>query len=217
MTKTYIPLPKPKVNKIDIPFSSGSIDVTTIAGDVNYNDREGLQFEFKAYCKSYAEWKELLHKLAAHLHGKKLEMICDDDKNYYYMVRLEVDSTRSNNVTSTIVLSGSAEPFKYLRFGPDERWLWDTFNFETGIITELENVVVDGEKSVSISYDSLYTVPMFEVETSDNLKLIFNGKTYEMPNADTYYFPQVRIGHEVMSLDFVGSGTFKILFVGRYI
>ena len=217
MTKIYIPFPKPKVHKIEVPYSSGSIDVTSIGGDVTYNDREGIQLEFKAYCKSYAEWKALLHEIAAHLHGKKLEMICDDDKYYYYMVRLELDSTRSNNVTSPVVLSGSAEPFKYALFGPGEKWLWDPFNFETGIITKLENVVVNGSKSVLIPNDSIYTVPTFEVKSSNNLKLNFKGKTYEMPKADTYYFPQVRINHDVLSLDFTGSGTVSIIFVGRYL
>lgn len=217
MTKMYIPFPEPKVNKIDIPYSSGCIDVTSIAGDVNYSDREGLQFEFKAYCKTYADWKRLLHKLASHLHGKKLEMICDDDRNYYYMVRLQLDSTRSNNVTSTIVLSGTADPFKYSRFKAGENWLWDPFNFETGIISKLSDIVVDGSESILISSDSVPTVPTFEVKNSNDLKLIFKGRTYEMPSDKTYYFPQLKIGEEIVSLDFVGSGTVSVIFTGRYI
>ena len=55
MTKLYIPYPEPKVHNIDIPHSSGSVDVTAATENVTYSDREGLELEFKADCKSYAE------------------------------------------------------------------------------------------------------------------------------------------------------------------
>lgn len=223
MTKLYIPYPKPKVHKIDIPHSSGSVDVTEATGNVNYSDREGLELEFKAYCKSYAEWKVLLQKIAAHIHGQKLKMICDDDKDHYYVVRLELDSTRSNNINSTVVLSGTAEPFKYALLASNEPWLWDPFNFYTGEITYIDDIIVDGSAKIKVDGGGVPTSPTFYVYDSQNLKVIFNDTTYDLskPNPskayEVYRFPQIKVADEDVEFTFTGRGKVSVEYRGRYL
>lgn len=222
MTKLYIPYPEPKVHKIDIPHASGSVDVTAATGNVNYSDREGLQLEFKAYCKSYTEWKMLLQKIAAHIHGKKLKMICDDDKDHYYMVRLELDSTRSNNVNSTVILSGSADPFKYDLLASNEPWLWDPFNFYTGEIAYIDDIIVDGTAKVTVNGGSVPTSPTFYVYDSVGLEMVYNDKSYPLPKTsikayEIYRFPQIKIADEDVELTFNGKGKVSVEYRGRYL
>lgn len=222
MTKLYIPYPAPKVHKIDIPHSSGSVDVTSATGNVNYSDREGLELEFKAYCKSYAEWKILLQRIAAHLHGQKLKMICDDDKDHYYMVRLELDSTRSNNVNSTITLTGTAEPFKYSLLASNEPWLWDPFNFVTGEIFLIDDVIVNGTANVLVKGGSVPTSPTFYVYESSNLAVVFDDKSYPLPKNsvkayEVYRFPQIKVGEDDVEFTFTGKGRVSVEYRGRYL
>ena len=222
MTKLYIPYPKPKVHKIDIPHSSGSIDVTAATGNVNYSDREGLQLEFKAYCKTYAEWEMLKQQIAAHLHGKKLKMICDDDLDHYYMVRLELDSTRSNNVNSTVVLTGSADPFKYSLLASNEPWLWDPFNFYTGEIVYIDDIEVDGRATVKVDGGSVPTSPTFYVYDSANLAVVFEDKSYPMPKNnvkayEVYKFPQIKVAEEDVEFTFNGIGKVSVEYRGRFL
>ena len=222
MTKLYIPYPEPKVHKIDIPHSSGSVDVTAATGNVNYSDREGLQLEFKAYCNSYVEWKILLQKIAAHIHGKKLKMICDDDRDHYYMVRLQLDSTRSNNINSTVVLSGTADPFKYALSASNEPWLWDPFNFQTGEIVYIDDITVDGTATVTVKAGSVPTSPTFYVYDSINLKVVYNDRSYSLPKNsikayEVYRFPQIKVADEDAEFTFTGKGKVSVEYRGRFL
>lgn len=44
MESYYIPEPTTKLELVDLPFSSGSIDLTEATGTIPYNDRTGLEF-----------------------------------------------------------------------------------------------------------------------------------------------------------------------------
>lgn len=222
MTKFYIPHPEPKVHIIDIPHASGSVDVTEATGNVNYSDRQGLKFEFKAYCKTYAEWEILLQRIAAHIHGKKLKMICDNDLDHYYMVRLNLDSIRTNNINSVITLTGTADPFKYAMFASNEPWLWDTFNFYTGEITYIDDIIVDGSAKIVVNGGSVPTSPTFYVYESTNLAVIFDDKAYTMPKNtikayEVYRFPQIKVADEDVEFTFTGKGKVSIEYRGRYL
>lgn len=218
----YIPFPKPKIHKIDIPHASGIVDITEATGNVNYSDREGLQLEFIAYCKTYAEWKILLQNIAAYLHGKKLKMICDDDLDHYYMVRLELDSSRTNNIYSKIVLKGSADPFKYAMQASNEPWLWDTFNFRTGEIHYIDDIIVDGTAKVTVNGGGVPTSPTFYVYNSINLAVIYDDVTYPLPKNsvkayEVYRFPQIKVADEEVEFTFTGKGKVSIEYRGRYL
>jgi len=217
MTEHNIPKPNPIENKVSVPYKSGAIDLTDIAGDTPFSDRTGLSFSFKLKDggRDKVEW--IVTNIAKFIHGRKLIMLSDADKYFYYIVRLEVNYSKDSINWSNINITGTAEPYKYARFKSGENWLWNPFNFETGVITHLNDLVITDGATIPMDNDSIYTVPEFVVEESDGLALVFGGKTYSMPSANTYYFPQVRIGDETLNLTFVGSGKLSINFRGRYL
>lgn len=142
MTSMYIPMPAPKTYQVNIPYASGSIDLSEVTGNVNYEDRKGVEFSFILYDGSYDGWARALSSIARWIHGKKVQVIPDNDFNFYYACRLEVDGRKSNQINGKIVLSGTAEPFKYDKLASDEEWLWDPFSFETGVIRELSDLSI---------------------------------------------------------------------------
>ena len=113
MTGFYIPMPAPKTNLVDIPTKHGSIDLTDRNGYVLYSNRDGVQFTFDIKDGTYEKWLEKYSNIASILHGKRTKVVCSKDSDHYYMMRLSVDSTKSNPFVSQIVLSGTADPFKY--------------------------------------------------------------------------------------------------------
>ena len=218
MTGMYIPLPEPKTNLISIPGASGNVDLSEITGQINYKDRSGVQFSFVLTGNNYFTWAAALTDIAMFLHGKKLKVIPDNDLGYYYMCRLNVDGKKTNNVTSRIVLSGTAEPFKYDLIASDEDWLWDPFDFETGIIREYMNLVIhDANRSITILGAGKPTVPEFIVTESSNLAVIYMGKSYNMFLPGTYRFPAIRIGEQDVTLQFSGTGRLSIRYRGAYL
>lgn len=215
MISYSLPKPKAKTASIDIPYASGKIDLTEAGGDLFYEDRESVKFEFLIYDGRYAAHEAKIADLALLLQGQKVKVILDCDKSYYYLCRLHINTTKSNTVLSKIVLEGTAEPFKYELSASDEGWIWDTFNFETGIIRNLADITVSGSKEVEITKCGINSVPEFTVTTSNNLVLKYGGVTYSMPSAGKYRFPQIRIGKEAAKLKFEGSGKLSIKYRGR--
>ena len=218
MTSMYIPQPKPKTNLISIPGASGSIDLSEITGQVSYEERSGLSLEFILHDGSYETFAQATTEIAMWLHGKKLKVIPDNDLGYYYMCRLTLDPKKTNQVLSTIALAGTAEPFKYDITASDEDWLWDPFDFETGVIRELGDITINGEnRSVTILGGGMPTVPEFIVTESANLTVVHAGKAHHMFLPGTYRFPAIKVGEQDVTLQFEGSGKLAIRYRGAYL
>lgn len=215
----YIPQPEPKVKKISVPWASGSIDLSEVAGQVNYEDRNGIKLEFTVADKSYSAWAAATTAIAMWVHGKKVKVVPDNDIGFYYMCRLEVDSKKDNPVLSSFSLSGTAEPFKYEVQASDEDWLWDPFNFETGVIREnlIDIVIGDANKNVTIYGGGIPTVPEFIVTEAKDLTLFFGNRVYDMSSPGTYRVPAVKVGADDVRLTFTGTGKLSIRYRGRYL
>lgn len=217
LLSVYIPMPDPKTQILDIPGGDGSIDLTEINGRPAYNDRDGVELAFDLMDGSYENWFLKYSQFAAEVHGRKVKMVLDDDPDHYYMVRLKLDGKKSNPVYGQITFSGTAEPFKYDLTATNEPWLWDTFNFETGVIREIEEVEITAENNkVTIVGAGIDTPPVFVVSQADNLKLTYGGRTYTL-KVGRNRFPAVRVGKEDVTLTFSGTGKFEVEYRGRYL
>lgn len=224
MSSYYIPEPEPKVQKIDIPFSSGSIDVTDITGVTPYNDRDGLEFVFGLKDGSHEAWAIAVRNISMYLHGQKMKMILDYDPQYYYMVRLQVNPEKTSRTTGQITLSGSAEPFKYALLASNEPWKWDPFSFVDGHITETtSDITVSGTKNITIYAGGVLTSPTFYVYESTNLTVTFDDTVYKLDKPNTakayevYRFPQLKVGNTDSILTFNGVGKVSVEYRGRFL
>lgn len=104
--------PEPKTVYIDIPSSDGSLDMTeSLTGFVAYKDRK-ITMEFNVI-SARSGWSSLYTTIMGFVHGKKLRIVFDEDPNYYYQGRVEVDSWKSDKRTSTIIITAKVDPYKY--------------------------------------------------------------------------------------------------------
>lgn len=220
-TKYYIPEPDVKLQRVDLPFASGSIDLTDATGETPYNDREGIEFEFVVQDHSYAGWDTAIQTIAMDIHGQKLQMISDNDLAYYYNVRLKVDYDKSYKEFGIITLSGTAEPFKYSVIASHEPWLWNPFNFRNGVIISTADIVVAGTTTVTIPAGGVKTSPSFIVTQSNGLGVVYDTnppRTLEMPNTGTYRFPQIKCGGNTATvLTLTGYGRVSIAYRSRFL
>lgn len=219
MTSYYMPEPEPKIERIDLPFSSGTIDLTDSTGVTPYNDRQGLEFVFEMLDGTRQLFASKVQEIAMYLHGKSLKLIPDHDLSYYYMVRLSVDPKKTNPKTSTITLKGIADPFKYNTLASNEPWKWSPFNFVTGVIQDTSDITVSGTKSVTVIAGGVPTCPEFFVSLiNTNLSVTYEGKEYKFANGTgKYRFPQLRVSDSNATLVFKGSGKVSIAYRGRYL
>lgn len=176
---TFAP-PVPRTAYIDIPWSNGLIDNSELLTDsVTYQNRTG-SFEFlvvngTSYTDTYSALLNLLH-------GQKVNVILDDDPDYYYTGRMQVNEFYSREMFSTIVLDYNMEPFKHsIDTTGDIDWLWnDLFSN----IIYYGTFDVDGSKARNLINPTSYVLtPTFTC--SATMFVDFGSDTYTLPAGET--------------------------------
>ena len=125
--------PKPKYKTVDVPGGDGHLDMSELlTGYPVYENRTG-SFEF-IVMNGYLEWYESYSNIMDYLHGKKLRAVLDDDREYFYEGRFSVNEWKSDKAYSLIVIDYNVSPYKQSIATSTEEWLWDPFNFRTGIV-----------------------------------------------------------------------------------
>ena len=174
--------PEQKTNYLDIPGGNGSLDMSEILTHYPvYNNRTG-SFTFKIMNDGAASYPECnprklddtYSRIMAHLHGKRMQAVLEDDDQYFYIGRFHVEGITPGPDWSTIEIGYNVDPYKYEVLSTMDDWLWDPFNFETGVITKgmYTNIAVTTTRR-SITYDSAMIgdkpiSPKFIVTASNN-------------------------------------------------
>lgn len=209
--ETSISFPEKKEYVIDVPGNDNELDFSEVlTGDVKFKTRLiKLVFYVK---KEVKNWNTLMSEIANYLHGKSLKIIFDDDKNFYYLGRsFFVNPLETDKRIGKVVIDVKAEAYKYDITSSDEDWLWDPFDFETGIINETKNLLIDGILNYTILGRRKKVVPKFICDNP--LQLTFKGFTYNLPSG-TCYIPDVEIEEGENVFKFVGNGTVTIEYRG---
>lgn len=201
--------PEAKTDQVDIPGSNGVIDLTEVNGRVCYKNRTmTLTFSLD---DDYVEWHLLSSRIAKELHGKMIKCILPDDPNYYYEGRFSIDSKKTNDVITDIVITGDVHPFKMDVYSSSEEWLWDPFSFEDGIIRSYHDIEVSGTTSVSVIGSEMPVVPKFIC--SADMDLEFNGSVFRLSAGENMDYDIILSGGE-NQLIFTGQGTVTIEYRG---
>lgn len=170
--------PAVKVNTVDIPGGDGVLDLSTaLSGRPLYNNRTGsISFYVE---NGFKPWSEMFSEIMAYLHGQRLRAVLEDDPNYYYEGRFSVNAWKSDAERSTITIDYDLAPYKKDISVVDDDWFWDTFNFETGVIHNYRNLIVNGELDVNVIIAVNSVVPLIVVD-SDEMTVSYDDETYEL-------------------------------------
>jgi len=226
------PRSKPRIISPDIQSDPQEVagrdglldDAEEMDGTVHFYNREGI-FEF-VNIDGRETWDASERRLKK-LHGRKVQIVLDEDPTGYYYGRLHVDEPEYDSAggKAFYTVTADLEPFKYDFNTTVEPWLWDPFSFIDGVIRSYGNKTVSGTAqnpaSITIYGSMIPTVPDIYVKSisSAPLKVTFEnmfgesktvtlstgsnlGKLYELYLTDDS--PKV--------LQFEGSGVIDIVF-----
>ena len=105
--------PAVRTNYVDVPGANGQIDFTeALRGFPTYKSREG-SIEFIVLHEYWNSWVDTYHTIMSYLHGKKMQMILEDDPDYYYEGRFSVNNWKSDPNYSKITIDYTLDPFKF--------------------------------------------------------------------------------------------------------
>ena len=147
----------------------------------------------------------------------------EDDPEHYYEGRFFFNEWKSDKDWSRITLDYNLKPYKMDIHSTTEEWMWDPFNFDTGII--LKDIIVDSEEYRSFDLQDyigrMPVCPTFTV-TADNgiYARIYNRElgidTETFLNNGTHHNPEIMLsntnGLNRVSLAFKGHGTVSMDF-----
>ena len=210
-----IDLGRPEVQSSyqQIPGSSQYVDMLKAikADDEPILGRRKLIAEFDCLGKM-EDWSVQYSKLLNSVNGKELKWILDTDPGFYYIGIVQVESQKANYAKCDYTFTLDAEPYKYEITASTEDWLWDPFDFETGVIEEMNGLYITPiDNSILILEGGANVVPVIYVHDmeSTGMTVSHNGKIY-MLRAGRNRFPQIRIGKQEVTLAFTGTGTISI-------
>ena len=213
LTSTDIDFPDPKTVTVDVPGTDGELDFSEVlTGDISYKNRK-ISFEFEMVDR-FANWKNKISEISNYLHGRKFNIILDDDPSFYYYGRITINNFKSNKSTGTITIEADVEPYKYDLYSSIENWLWDPFNFETGIINETNELQVNSELEVVIYGRRKKVVPIINCNSPENqMQVIFKNEAYNLSNG-TQKILNIEICEGKNVLKFIGNGIISIEYRG---
>lgn len=209
LTSKDIGLPDPKTEEVDVTGADGTIDLTEVlTDDVKYKKRK-LSFTF-TIMDDISSWSTILSNVTNYVHGKKLRILLDWDKNYYYEGRCKVNQFKTNKRLATIVVDAEVDPYKMEVNSSSSPWIWDTFSFIDGIIY-INTVDVSGTRTVNLLNRRKIVSPTFT--TTATMKVTHNGVTYDLPKGTTTVLG-IRLTEGDNYVTFAGTGTVTIDYKG---
>lgn len=209
LSSIAIGFPEAKTNLIDIPGVDGSVDLTEALGEIAYKNRS-MELVFDALGE-YEPWHALCTQIANYLHGRRLKVILDTDPYYYYIGRLTLDTSKTNETLHEVVISGDMDPYKYELLSSMDEWLWDPFSFVDGVIRYYKQMSVQGSRTIRIPGRRKPVVPT--ITSSAAMTVSFEGKSYVIRSGiQKVYGIVIREGEQ--ELVFNGTGTVSIDYRG---
>lgn len=205
LSSVKITPPKPKTYRISVAAADGDIDITEAltGGDIKY-ERRTITIEF-AMLGDDREIHSKYSQVMNAVHGREFaEIVFDDDAGHYYTGRASVTSLNSEPLKGKITVQCVVDPYKY-DWGDD--WLWDPFDFETGIINEVGNLEVNGTLEVAFVGQRKKYVPV--ITASAPMEVSFEGGSYSLSPGDNRIFA-VRFHEGINLLTFKGNGIITI-------
>ena len=159
LTKTDIPLPKPKTSLVEIKGADGVLDLSEVlTGDILYNNRTiTLTFEMM----DDTDYYDLISDISNYLHGRIVTITLTNDEDYYYVGRASINKWQCVKRKGTIVITVDAEPYKYSVT-------------ETTMIVNVANQT----KTITLQNSRKRVCPMLNV--TGTITLTINGVQYEL-------------------------------------
>lgn len=182
--------PVVKTTSVEIPGRDGNLDITeALTGRVAYEDRE-LSFVFRVP-NPKEEWADVYSKVLNKIHGKRMDIVLDDDPDYYYTGRVSIDEFSTNRQLAEIAIKCIVAPKK------------------TKKTAYTKSVAVSGTKALTVYNGGIPTVPTI---TSDKeMDITYLGKIYHISPGKNRIF-DILLPEGDSQLTFKGTGNVTVEF-----
>lgn len=210
----YIKEPEQNVNYVSVPGRDGYIDLSeAVSGRVTYLKRS-IDIRLSGL-NDKTQWDSVMSSIRNKINGRICHFIFDNTPTWYWRGRVDVnDFSHSLKLGVFNIRMPNADPYKYSVYASNDPWLWDPFNFETDMITQIGEKTISGSGSITIPAGHMPVCPEIIVaaKTSSTFTVTFEGLTYTLALGSNK-IPAIMVGGEEDAvLDFTGSAAVQIVY-----
>lgn len=222
--------PPLKSQMLNLPGTDGFIDLTeAITGFPLYGARTGSMSFF--VLNDWFTWPEVYSKILNEIHGKEVQVILNDDPEWYYNGRITVNNPESDKGRNKITLDYTFDPYKLCLWESiSDDWLWDPFSFEDGIITSglTKDIQVTNSKTIDLPGNAIGrrpVSPIFRVAEGSEFTRIrlynpeLNGSAYVQKTTinvgDNHWMDMIISAYNSANqcrIQIYGTGTISIVY-----
>lgn len=222
LIRTVLPVISSPITKKHIlsnPCANGDIDISNVpTGFPVYETRTITEVFIIPGDKK--RWDELISALYQHFDGSEMWIELDSDPWYKWLgIPMIKNIDKSADTYLKVEIQSIVKPFKYEKYSSVEDWLWDDFNFETGIIRDYRNIDTDG----GITFEIIGTKMPTSIEITVNaeeggLYLKYydtvQGKEYDIDLVENPDTSEIILYEGINMLEFIGTGNISIDYRG---
>lgn len=206
--------PEQYTKYIEVPGRNGLLDLSeVISGRQIYTSRP-IKIEL-AGVREKKSWDSIISEFRNKINGRVCQFIFDNDPGYYWRGRVKIDNFNSVITLGTFRIDiPNADPYKCAVHSSTEPWLWDSFCFETDMITYIGAITISGSGSITLPHGHMPTTPDLVVsnKTSGTFTVTYDGDTYDL-SVGTNRIPSIMVGgDEDVTLTFTGSAKVEIVY-----
>ena len=190
LSSKTIGTPSPKTDTIDIPGGDGVLDLTEYFGDTKYGNRK-LSFDFSSVVIP-EDFMSLFSMVQNALHGKKMNIILDDDPGWYYTGRISVSEWKADRNIGTLVVDCDCEPYKHQ------------------ISPTVVSRSISGTSTISLTNSRKRVVPEVKVTSGSGLTFTFGSGSVWTLSSGSYLLPELELveGNNTVTVSGTGTITF---------
>ncbi len=201
-------------NYLEIPARDGKIDLSeALSGRPIFTHRP-IKINVMG-TREITDWDAVISAFRNIIMGRVCLIKFDNDPSYFWRGRVGIIDFSSVWEWGKFSIDiPEAEPYKYDVVSSADPWLWDPFNFETGVITQIGAIDVDGTDSITIPHGYMPVSPEFIVSYLTTLSVECDGVTYGLTSGKNV-IPSILVnGDTDVELTFTGIGTVQIVYRG---
>lgn len=106
--------PTPKIVSVSVDGRDGELDLSeTLTGEIKFENRKAF-FKFIITEGTYLDREAMIANIYRAVHGRKLNIILDDDYTRYLVGRCSITEVTNDNAYGTITIEANCEPYRYL-------------------------------------------------------------------------------------------------------
>lgn len=171
-THTVIAPPEPKIQEVEIPLTDGTVNVSELLSPVVHYSTRTITIELE--CNALRGlWPGIYSQLMSDIHGQKVNVIFNDDPDYYWTGVAKVTGMEESKATAVFSIEVNAQPFKR-----------EVTASQTASVSIVDITATGYTTSVTIATDRAYptfttTVAGVYVQIDDGPKTLLKSGTSE--------------------------------------